>query len=73
MKPATSVPPARLLTDEQSGDYTGTSKSYVRALVERGVLKRVELPTTLGTPGKARLLRIDVRELDRWIDSLSRQ
>ena len=72
MKPA-HVPPARLLTDEQSGDYTGTSKSYIRALAERGVLRRVALPATNGTPGRARLLRFDVRDLDAWIDSLARQ
>jgi hypothetical protein len=66
-------PPARLLTDEEAGNYTSTSKSYVRALAERGVLRRVELPTTDGTPGRARLLRFDVKDLDRWIDSLVRQ
>lgn len=69
----TAAPPARLVTDEGAGDYTGTSKSYIRALVERGVLRRVELPTTDGTPGRARLLRLDVRDLDIWIDSLPRQ
>jgi hypothetical protein len=72
MKPA-SVPPARLLTDEEAGGYTGTSKSYIRSLAASGTLKRVELPTTNGTPGRARLLRFDVRDLDAWIDSLARQ
>ena len=70
---ATTAPPARLLTDEQAGDYTGTSKSYIRALAASGVLRRVELPTTDGTPGRARLLRFDVRDLDSWIETLSRQ
>lgn len=68
-----TAPPARLLTDEQAGDYTGTSKPYIRRLIERGVLKRVELPTTDGSPGRARLLRLDVRDLDQWIDALPRQ
>ena len=71
MKPA-PVPPARLLTDEEAAEYTSTSKSYIRALASSGVLKRVELPTANGSPGKARLLRFDVRDLDVWIDRLPR-
>ena len=70
---ALPAPPARLLTDEQAGDYTGTSKSYIRALASSGILRRVELPTTDGTPGRASLLRFDVRDLDAWIESLVRQ
>ena len=72
MKDAT-VPAVRLLTDEEAAAYTSTSKSYVRALLDRGVLRRVELPSASGTGGRARLLRIDVRDLDAWIDSLVRQ
>jgi helix-turn-helix protein len=72
MKAAT-VPPARLLSDIEVATYLGASKSYVRLLIDRGVLKRVELPTADGSPGRARLLRIDVRDLDLWIDSLARE
>jgi excisionase family DNA binding protein len=65
-------PPARLLTDDEAATYIGASRSYVRALIERGVLRRVELPTTDGSAGRARLLRLDVRDLDLWLDSLPR-
>jgi len=71
MKPS-STPPARLLTDEEAADYTGTSKAYIRKLIERGVLRPVDLPTTSGEPGRARLLRLDARDLDSWIDALPR-
>lgn len=68
-----SVPPARLLSDEQAGGYTGTSKSYIRALIANGVLKPVELPSTDGSNARARLLRLDRLDIDRWLDSLPRQ
>jgi hypothetical protein len=71
MKVASALPP-RLLSDEESAAYLGVSKSYVRALIDRGVLKRVDLPTINGPPGSARLLRLDVRQLDAFVDSLAR-
>jgi len=67
------LPTARLLTDAEAAVYVGASRSYVRALIERGVLKRVELPSTDGTTARARLLRLDVRDVDAWIDSLARE
>jgi excisionase family DNA binding protein len=70
MKPAT-VPP-RLMTDAEAAYYIGASKSYVRALIERGVLRPVELPTTDGKAGRARLLRLDKNDIDKWLDSLPR-
>jgi hypothetical protein len=60
--------PRRLLSDIEAGDYIGASRSYVRALVANGVLRRIELPATNGTSGRARMLRLDVRDLDAWID-----
>ena len=43
-----------------------------RDLIARGLLRRVELPPTTGPPtsGRARLLRLDVRDLDALIDSM---
>jgi hypothetical protein len=61
-----------LLTDEQAADYLGVSRSYVRALLARGALKPVELPSANGTEPRARLLRIDIRTLDSFIDALPR-
>jgi excisionase family DNA binding protein len=65
-----SVPPRRLLSDREAAQYIGASRSYVRALVANGVLRRVELPATDGNGGRARMLRLDVTDLDRFIDSL---
>jgi hypothetical protein len=59
----------RLLTDIEAAAYIGASRSYVRALVANRVLRRVELPPTDGSMQRAaRMLRIDVRDLDAWID-----
>ena len=69
MKPA-AAPVRRLLDDRAAGAYIGASRSYVRALIARGVLHRVELPATDGNGGRARMLRIDVRDLDRWIETM---
>jgi excisionase family DNA binding protein len=60
---------ARLLTDREAARYIGASRSYVRALIASGTLQPVRLPATNGG-GPARLLRLDVRDLDRWIDAL---
>ena len=62
--------PCRLLTDKEAADYIGASRSYVRALVANGKLPRVELPATNGSDGRARMLRIDIRDLDRFVDLL---
>jgi excisionase family DNA binding protein len=73
MKAGSSTPPpARLLTDEQAADYLGVSRSYVRALLARGALKTIELPSANGTEPRARLVRLDVRDLDTWLDALPR-
>ena len=69
MKAATALP-ARLLTDVEAARYIGASRSYVRALVSRGVVRRVELPPTDGTGGRARMLRIDVRDLDAFVERM---
>jgi len=60
--------PKRLLTDIEAADHLGTSKSYVRALIANGKLRRVELPSTDGEGRRARLLRIDVKDLDQFIE-----
>jgi hypothetical protein len=60
----------RLLTDKEAGDYIGASRSYVRALVANRVLQRVELPATNGDAQTARMLRFDIRDLDRFVDAL---
>lgn len=62
--------PVRLLSDQGAADYLGVSRSYVRALLARGVLHRVKLPATDNDKADARLLLIDVRDLDAWIDRL---
>lgn len=70
--PAPSPAPAptgRLLSDEQAASYLGCSRSLVRAYVARGVLKAVSLPPAAAGNAKARLLRIDVKDLDRLIDA----
>jgi hypothetical protein len=69
MKAATG-PPARLFSDVEAARYIGASRSYVRALVSRGVLRRVELPATDSSSGRARMLRLDVRDLDAFVDRL---
>jgi hypothetical protein len=67
-RPRVAVEP-RLFTDDQAADYLGVSTSYVRALIARGVIRRVELPPTDERSGpRARMLRLDQRDLDRWID-----
>lgn len=63
--PAPQVP-RRLFTDVEAASYIGVSRSYVRALVANGDLPRVELPATDGR-GVARMLRIDVRDLDAFV------
>jgi excisionase family DNA binding protein len=63
----------RLLDDREAAAYIGASRSYVRALIARGALRRVELPATDGNGGRARMLRIDVQELDGWIERLKAQ
>ena len=71
MKPTPAVPPARrLLDDKGAAEYLSVSRSYIRRLLARGVLSRVKLPATDHDDADARMLRIDVRDLDRWIDSM---
>jgi excisionase family DNA binding protein len=60
----------RLLTDREAAKYLGASRSYVRALVARGAIRRVDLPATNGHGGRARLLRVDLRDLDAFVDSM---
>ena len=69
MKSSTGAP-VRLLSDKGAALYLGVSRSYVRALVARGVLHRVNLPATDNDNTDARMLRIDVRDLDAWIDRM---
>jgi hypothetical protein len=57
-RPRPSVEP-RLLSDEQAADYLGASPSYVRALVSRGVIKRVGLPATSCSGERARKLLVE--------------
>jgi excisionase family DNA binding protein len=60
----------RLLSDEQAAEYVDASASYVRALVANGIIRRVELPATNRIGVRARLWRIDVRDLDAWLEGL---
>ena len=60
--------PQRLLTDAEAATYINASRSYLRALVANGVIKRVGLPPTDGGRGRARMFRIDVRDLDALVD-----
>ena len=69
MKPA-STTTSRLLSDRDAAEYIGASRSYVRALVANGVLRRVEMPPTDGGGGHARMLRIDVRDLDLLVERM---
>lgn len=69
MKPATAPPP-RLLTDIEAAAYISVSRSYMRALVANGVLRRVELPATDGTAARARMLRLDIKDLDLFVERL---
>lgn len=62
--------PRRLVTDTGAAEYLNASRSYVRALIANGVLRRVELPPTDGTRGRARMLRIDIRDLDAFVDRM---
>lgn len=65
------APSGRLLDEPAACAYLGhVSKSYLRALTARGVLKRVELPACDGSGRRARLSRYDRAELDKWIDSM---
>jgi hypothetical protein len=59
----------RLLDDRQAADYIGVSRSYLRAQVAAGRIPRVELPSIDGSR-RARMLRVDVRDLDLWIDRM---
>ena len=68
MKPATSALVRRLVDDRGAAEYLSVSRSYIRRLLARGVLHRVKLPATDNADADARMLRIDVRDLDRWID-----
>lgn len=63
------APPGRLLTDIEAAHYLGLSRSAVRALVSRGELPRVSLPACDGTGRRARVLRIDRNDLDKFIDA----
>lgn len=67
MKPGAPLAARRLLTDREAADYIGVSRSFVRALVANGVLPRVDLPTASGDGRAARLLRIDVADLDALV------
>jgi len=70
MKSTTSAPVRRLVDDRGAAAYLSVSRSYIRRLLARGVLHRVNLPATESDDADARMLRIDVRDLDRWIDSM---
>lgn len=61
--------PVRLLDDKEAARYIGVSRSYLRAQVAAGRIPRVELPSVDGER-RARLLRVDVRDLDCWIDAM---
>ena len=69
-KALAGTPARRLLSDREAAQYIGSSRSYIRALVSNGVLRRVELPATNGDARAARMLRLDIRDLDRFVDSL---
>jgi hypothetical protein len=60
--------PRRLLTDIEAAEYCGVSRSYLRAQVAARRIPRVELPSVDGAQ-RARVWRVDVRDLDRWIDA----
>jgi len=62
-------PAGRLLDDKQAASYLGVSRSYLRAQVAAGRIPRVQLPSVDGER-RARLLRIDIRDLDRLVDSM---
>jgi hypothetical protein len=64
--------PRRLLDDRGAAAYLGVCRSYVRSLVARGVLRRVELPATDGNGNPARVLRLDVKDLDALVDRMKR-
>lgn len=66
-QPASTVA-TRLLSDIQAASYLGVSRSAVRALVANGDLRRIVLPSTNGRGQAARLLRIDLKDLDRFIE-----
>jgi len=58
---STALP--RLLTLRQAAEYLSVSYWTVRSWVESGKLASVRLP------GDGRLLRIDVKDLDRLVES----
>ena len=60
--------PKRLLTDVEAALYLGISRSTVRALIANGYLPRVQPPATDGRGGPARVLRIDRKDLDAFIE-----
>ena len=63
-----AAPVARLLNDKQAAIYLGVSRSALRAFVANGNLPRVQLPSTDGRKGRAaRVLRIDVEDLNRFV------
>jgi hypothetical protein len=67
---AVSFTVRRLLDDAAAADYLGVSRAYMRQLVANGSVRRVELPATDGSGGRARMTRIDVRDLDSLIERL---
>jgi hypothetical protein len=60
--------PKRLFTDVEAAAYLTMSRSAVRALVANGDIKRVQLPSTDGQGRAARVLRIDRKDLDAFIE-----
>ena len=69
LRPAPAPAPlGRLLTDIEAGHYLSLSRSAVRQLVARGALRRVALPACDGTGRRARVLRLDRADLDKFIE-----
>jgi len=64
------IQPWRLFSDREAAAYIGASKSYIRALIANGTLPRVELPATNGGGRAARMLRLDVADLDAFVERL---
>lgn len=67
---AATAPPGRLMSVEQAATYLGISTALVRKWIANRDLKRVELPAASGNGERARVVRVDARDLDSWIESL---